>query len=127
MNAFRAYLLLGVFWMQVSNEEAKSVEVSKFQKMLEPLKLELDAAKLATINECNKNAVLQNQLELSVREKSALERELLGMAELRKENALLRVSLSFNYYFLFLDGGFILPKEPFQDLLIRSYYVALRC
>lgn len=80
-------------WAQVSNEEAKSGEISKLQKMLESLKLELDAAKLATINECNKNAVLQNQLELSLKEKSALERELVAMADLRKENALLRVSL----------------------------------
>ncbi|XP_015884396.3 myosin-15 isoform X3 [Ziziphus jujuba] len=80
--------------LRVSNEEAKSVEVSKFQKMLESLNLELDAAKLATINECNKNAVLQNQLELSMREKSALERELVGMAELRKENALLKSSMN---------------------------------
>lgn len=79
--------------MQGSNEEAKSVEVTKLQKMLESSNLELDAAKLATINECNKNAVLQNQLELSVKEKSALERELIAMAELRKENAFLRVSL----------------------------------
>lgn len=80
-------------WAQVSNEEAKSGEISKLQKMLESLKLELDAAKMATINECNKNAVLQNQLELSFKEKSALERELGAMADLRKENAMLRVSL----------------------------------
>lgn len=69
--------------------------MSKLQKMLQALNLELDAAKLATINECNKNAVLQNQLELSVKEKSALERELVAMDELRKENAILKV-LSFN-------------------------------
>ncbi|EXB74900.1 Myosin-J heavy chain [Morus notabilis] len=79
--------------LRVSNEEAKSGEISKLQKMLESLNLELDAAKLATINECNKNAVLQNQLELSLKEKSAMERELIAMAELRKENALLRSSL----------------------------------
>ncbi|GAV80711.1 Myosin_head domain-containing protein/IQ domain-containing protein/DIL domain-containing protein [Cephalotus follicularis] len=79
--------------LRVSNEEAKSVEISKLQKMLESLKLELDAAKLATINECDKNSVLQNQLELSVREKSALEREFLAMMEVRKENALLKSSL----------------------------------
>ena len=77
----------------MSNEEAKSVEISKLQKMLESLKLELDAAKLETINECNKNAVLQNQVDLSMKEKSALERELIAMAELRKENARLRVGL----------------------------------
>ena len=62
----------------MSNEEAKSVEISKLQKMLESLKLELDAAKLETINECNKNAVLQNQVDLSMKEKSALERGIEG-------------------------------------------------
>lgn len=79
------------FIMQVSNEEAKKVEISKLQKMLEALNLELDAAKLAKINECNKNAVLQNQFELSVKEKSALKRELVAVDELRKENAQLKV------------------------------------
>ncbi|XP_061370136.1 myosin-15-like, partial [Gastrolobium bilobum] len=77
----------------VSNEEAKQIEISKLQKMLEALNLELDAAKLATINECNKNAVLQNQLELSAKEKSALKRELAAVDEVRKENAALKVSL----------------------------------
>ena len=78
--------------MQVSNEEAKSMEISKLKKAFETLNLELDAAKLVTVNECNKNAVLQNQLDLSCKEKSALQRELIGMAELRKENAFLKVS-----------------------------------
>jgi myosin-5 len=77
--------------MQVSHEESKSVDISKLQKTLESLNLELDSAKLSTINECNKNAVLQNQLELSLKEKSALERELIGTSELRKQNAYLKV------------------------------------
>lgn len=77
--------------MQVSNDEAKQRENSTLRKMLEALNLELDAAKLATINECNKNAVLQNQLELSAKEKSALKRELVSVDELRKENAMLKV------------------------------------
>lgn len=77
--------------MQVSNEEAKQREISTLRKMLQALNLELDAAKLATINECNKNAVLQNQLELSAKEKSALKRELISVDELRKENAILKV------------------------------------
>ncbi|KAK4854336.1 hypothetical protein QYF36_022466 [Acer negundo] len=79
--------------LRVSNDEAKLIEISKLQKLLESLNLELDAAKLATINECNKNAMLQNQLELSMKEKSALEREVVAMAEIRKENALLKNSL----------------------------------
>ncbi|CAJ1973589.1 unnamed protein product [Sphenostylis stenocarpa] len=79
--------------MRISNEEAKHVEVSKLQKMVEALNLELDAAKLATINECNRNAVLQNQLQLLGKEKSALERDLIAMDEVRKENAQLKASL----------------------------------
>ena len=88
--------------LQVSNDEAKSVEISKLQKLLESLNLELDAAKLATINECNKNAMLQNQLELSMKEKSALEREVVAMAEIRKENALLKVCAVLSVDFVFL-------------------------
>ncbi|KAK7383370.1 hypothetical protein VNO78_29047 [Psophocarpus tetragonolobus] len=79
--------------IRVSNEEAKKIEISKLQKMLEALNLELDAAKLAKINEWNKNADLQNQLDLAVKEKSALKRVLVAVDELRKENALLKVSL----------------------------------
>ncbi|KAJ6361736.1 hypothetical protein OIU78_002208 [Salix suchowensis] len=76
--------------LRVSNDEAKSVEISKLRNTMSSMSLELDASKLATINECNKNAVLLKQLELTVKEKSALERELIVMAELRKENALLK-------------------------------------
>ncbi|PNT33005.2 hypothetical protein POPTR_006G220000v4 [Populus trichocarpa] len=79
--------------LRVSNDEAKSVEISKLRNTVSSMSLELDAAKFATINECNKNAVLLKQLELTVNEKSALERELVVMAELRKENALLKSSL----------------------------------
>ncbi|KAJ8767312.1 hypothetical protein K2173_017356 [Erythroxylum novogranatense] len=79
--------------LRMSNDEAKSVEISKLQKRLESMTLELDAAKLATINECNKNAVLQNQLDLSTKEKLALERELYAMSEMRKENVFLKNSL----------------------------------
>ncbi|XP_058786006.1 myosin-15-like isoform X5 [Vicia villosa] len=79
--------------LRVSNEESKQVEISKFQKALEALNYELDGAKLATINESNKNAILQNQLQLSEKEKSALERELVVMNEVRKENALMKASM----------------------------------
>nr|KAJ0193022.1 hypothetical protein LSAT_V11C800417510 [Lactuca sativa] len=77
-----------------STDESKSVEIAKLKKTVQSLVLELDAAKLATVNECNKNEVLQNQLEMSVKEKSSLERELVGMADLRNENSYLKSSLS---------------------------------
>lgn len=82
--------------MQASNEEAKSNEILKLQKMLQSSSLELDAAKLAAINECNKNAVLQNQVELLSKEKYAFEREMVAVVELRKENAFLKVSCAIN-------------------------------
>lgn len=77
----------------MSNEEVKGVEITKLQKTVESLTLELDAAKLATVNECNKNAVLQNQLMLSMKEKSSLERELTTLADLRNENSVLKVAI----------------------------------
>lgn len=77
--------------MQVSNDEAKSVEISKLKKAIEHLNVELDAAKLATDSECNKNALLQSQLEFAKKEKDALESRLTKMEEMSKENAVLKV------------------------------------
>ncbi|KAL0330634.1 UNVERIFIED_CONTAM: protein OPAQUE1, partial [Sesamum angustifolium] len=81
-------------YLRVVYEEAKLVEISKLQKTVESLTLELEAAKLATLNEFNKNMVLERQLELSAKEKSALERDVLSLTELRNENALLKSSLN---------------------------------
>ncbi|KAM7275184.1 hypothetical protein ACFE04_017050 [Oxalis oulophora] len=79
--------------LRASNEEAKSVEISKLQQIMESMKLEMDAAKLATINECNKNAALQNQVQILSKEKSALGRDLFAQSELKKENTLLKSSM----------------------------------
>ncbi|KAJ8542159.1 hypothetical protein K7X08_017025 [Anisodus acutangulus] len=80
--------------LRLSNEEAKLVEISKLHKTVESLSLELDAAKLAAVNEVNKNAVLQRQLELYMKEKAALEREIFSVTELRNENTFLKSSVS---------------------------------
>lgn len=94
-----ALLLYRHIWFQVSNEETKSAEISKLQKALESLKLELDASKLSTINECNKNAVMKNQLELAMKEKSVLDREVSFMVEVKKENDILKVRVVWLIYF----------------------------
>ncbi|XP_031103830.1 myosin-15-like isoform X2 [Ipomoea triloba] len=103
--------------MQISNEEAKLMEISKLQKTVESLSLELDAAKLSTVNEINKNAVLQRQLELSMKERTALEKEEAAITELRNENALLKDIrifftagwiLRFDFGFFPSSGGAIL-------------------
>ncbi|CAH2077072.1 unnamed protein product, partial [Thlaspi arvense] len=80
--------------LRTSGEEAKSGEISKLQKTLESFSLKLDAARLATINECNKNAVLQKQLDISMKEKAAVERELNGMFVLEKDNTSLKNSMN---------------------------------
>lgn len=80
--------------LRLSNEEAKSTEMTKLQKRLEAVNLELDVSKLATINECKRVSMLQKQLDSSMQEKSTLERELVGMTQLIKENVLLKGSLA---------------------------------
>ncbi|KAK6119602.1 hypothetical protein DH2020_046625 [Rehmannia glutinosa] len=92
--------------IRVSNDEGKLVEISKLQKTVESLALELEAAKLATLNEFNKNRVLERQLELSAKEKSALEREVVSLTELRKENALLKESPTPSKFIATLSQGF---------------------
>lgn len=72
----------------MSNEDAKSVEISKLQKTVESLTLELDAAKLEALN---KSMALERQLDASDKEKSAFEREIDSLTELRNENAILKV------------------------------------
>lgn len=83
--------------MQASNEDAKSAEISKFHKMVESLKSELDAANLRALNECKKNSVLQRQLELLAKEKSASERERVSSSQLSNENSVLKVILPDRY------------------------------
>lgn len=80
--------------IRTSNDDTKSVEISKLQKTVESLRLELDAAKLRALNEHNKNMDLQRQLDLSVKEKSASEREVNSLSELRNENSVLKSSLA---------------------------------
>ncbi|KAL1552298.1 myosin-15 [Salvia divinorum] len=80
--------------IRASNEDAKSVEISKLQKTVESLILELDAAKLRALNEYNKNMVLQRQIDSSAKEKSAFDRETDSLSKLRNENSVLKSSLS---------------------------------
>jgi len=78
--------------MQKAHEEAKEAEITKLQSMLEALNLELEKARSETINQCNKNALLQSHLELSIKEKCELEKELLNLEDFKLKNATLKVS-----------------------------------
>lgn len=114
--------------LRVSNEEVKGVEITKLQKTVESLTLELDAAKLATVNECNKNAVLQNQLMLSMKEKSSLERELTTLADLRNENSVLKSSLNtFQAKNLALERDLAKAKQDTDDTVKKLREVEQTC
>ncbi|XP_068659158.1 myosin-15 isoform X2 [Aristolochia californica] len=79
--------------MRLSNEEARQVESLKLHKQLGFLHVELEAAQLASLKECDKNILLQNQLEASIKEKEVLEKKLHEMVVLMKEKDLLKVSV----------------------------------
>ncbi|KAL0687024.1 hypothetical protein Bca4012_086701 [Brassica carinata] len=114
--------------LRTSGEEAKSGEVSKLQKTLESFSLKLDAAKLATINECNKNAVLQKQLDISIKEKAAVVKELNGMVELEKENTSLKNSMSsLEKKNLALEKELLSAKTDFNNTLLKLKEAEKRC
>ncbi|KAE9446189.1 hypothetical protein C3L33_21913, partial [Rhododendron williamsianum] len=114
--------------LRLSNEEAKSIEISKLQKTVESLRLGLDAAKMATVNECNKNAVLQKQLELSMKEKSAMEGEMVVVAELRNENASLKNFVNaLEKKNSILEQEFVKAKEYTNDTMKKLWEVEKTC
>ncbi|CAH8320959.1 unnamed protein product [Eruca vesicaria subsp. sativa] len=114
--------------LRISGEEAKSGEISKLQKTLESFSLKLDAARLATINECNKKAVLQKQLDISMKEKAAVERELNGMVELKKDNTSLKNSMnSLEKKNLDLEKELLSAKTNCNNTLQKLKEVENRC
>ncbi|RWW13039.1 hypothetical protein GW17_00023269 [Ensete ventricosum] len=81
--------------LRFASEESKMLEISKLQKALDLKSADLDMAKSATAIECNKNEILQNQLNSTVKEMEAIKISLNAMTELKKENLNLQVWLSY--------------------------------
>ncbi|XP_057524862.1 myosin-15 [Amaranthus tricolor] len=79
--------------LRVSVEEAKVAEITKQQRIIEALNFELEEAKLQTIKQGTKNTQHQSELELSMKEKYELQKQLENMEDFKKENAILRNSL----------------------------------
>ncbi|PIA43173.1 hypothetical protein AQUCO_02000543v1 [Aquilegia coerulea] len=114
--------------LRVSNEEAKLLEISKLQNTLKSLNKELDVAKMTKIDECNKNSLLQTQLEMSVKEKSELEGRLIGMAELTKENENLKVSVeSFEKQKSALEHDLVNARKDSNDAMEKLQEVEEKC
>ncbi|XP_021738908.1 myosin-15-like [Chenopodium quinoa] len=79
--------------LRVSVEEAKVAEITKQQRVIEALNLELEEAKSQTVKQGSKNAQRQSDLEFSMKEKYELQKQLQDMEDFKKENAILRSSL----------------------------------
>jgi myosin V len=77
--------------MQLTAEESKTLEVSKLLKILESVKVDLEASNVENRNNCTKIASLQNQLELLTKDQEALHRSLAVMEEVKEENISLKV------------------------------------
>ncbi|KAF5202477.1 Myosin-15 [Thalictrum thalictroides] len=114
--------------LRVSNEEAKLLEISKLQSTLKSLNKELDVAKMTKIDEYNKNSLLQTRLELSKKEKSELEGRLIGMAELTKENASLKVLVeSFEKQKSALEHDLVNARKDSNDAMEKLREVEEKC
>ncbi|KAL2340035.1 hypothetical protein Fmac_007975 [Flemingia macrophylla] len=114
--------------IRVSNEKAKHVEISKLDKALHVVNLKLDATTLEAINENNKNAILQNQLQLWLEEKIALEREVVTMDEVRKENALLKGLLdAFEKKNAYLELELVNARKDHDETIKKMREFELKC
>ncbi|KNA05554.1 hypothetical protein SOVF_189230 [Spinacia oleracea] len=79
--------------LRVSVEETKVAEITKRQRIIDALNVELKEAKSHTIKQGNKNVQRQSDLELSMKEKYELQKQLQNMEDFKKENAILKSSL----------------------------------
>ena len=76
---------------QLAAEESKALEISKLVKILDSVKLELEASNEENKRNCKKIASLQHQLELSSKDQEALNNSLSQMEEVKRENISLKV------------------------------------
>jgi myosin-5 len=76
---------------QLAAEESKALEISKLVKILDSVKLELEASNEENKKNCKKIASLQHDLELSSKDQEALRNSLSQIEEVKKENISLKV------------------------------------
>ncbi|KAF8723303.1 hypothetical protein HU200_021824 [Digitaria exilis] len=75
---------------RVAVEESKALEISKLLKILDSVKLELQASNEENKNNCTKIASLQHQLELSSKDQEALRNSLSQIEDVKRENISLK-------------------------------------
>jgi len=77
---------------RLAAEESKALEISKLVKILDSVKLELEASNEENKRNCKKIASLQHQLQLSSKDQEALHNSLSQMEEVKRENISLKES-----------------------------------
>ncbi|XP_066375034.1 protein OPAQUE1-like isoform X2 [Miscanthus floridulus] len=75
---------------RLATEESKALEISKLLKILDSVKLELEASNEENKNSCKKIASLQHQLDLSSKDQEAQQNSLSQIEEVKRENILLK-------------------------------------
>lgn len=77
--------------MQIASEESKLAEVCKLQETLKLQEADLETTKSAFNIESNKNLLLQNKLDHTLKELESCKIGLNVIVELKKENLYLKV------------------------------------
>ncbi|URD93545.1 DIL domain [Musa troglodytarum] len=114
--------------LRFASEESKMLEISKLQKALDLKNADLDMAKSATAIECNKNAMLQNQLNSTLKEMEAVKISLDAMTELKKENLNLQNSVqSLAKKNLYLESELLKAKKCNDETLEKLHDMEEKC
>ncbi|THU57836.1 hypothetical protein C4D60_Mb03t07760 [Musa balbisiana] len=114
--------------LRFASEESKMLEISKLQKALDLKNADLDMVKSATAIECNKNAVLQNQLNSTLKEMEAIKISLNAMTELKKENLNLQNSVqSLAKKNLDLESELLKAKKCNDETLEKLHDMEEKC
>ncbi|CAL9171600.1 unnamed protein product [Musa hybrid cultivar] len=114
--------------LRFASEESKMLEISKLQKALDLKNADLDMAKSATAIECNKNAMLQKQLNSTFKEKEAIMISLNAMTELKKENLNLQNSVqSLAKKNLALESELLKAKKCNDETLEKLHDMEEKC
>lgn len=78
-------------YVQVATEESKVAEIAKLQKSLESSIADCTAAKLAAAMEHGKIVSIQSRLDESLKDIAILQKNLIDMEEVKKQNSHLKV------------------------------------
>ncbi|WOL20211.1 myosin-15 isoform X1 [Canna indica] len=114
--------------LRIASEDMKMVEVSKLQKLLESKNVDLDAAMSAATMERKKNAMLQDQLDNTLKEMETIKSSFAAMGEINKENLFLKDSVqSLAKRNMELESELENAKKYSDDTLEKLHDIQAKC